>query len=418
MSDRATRSANRANGSASSSNKKPVKKSTTNKKDNKKGSASHGRSAVGNGNVSPGDLDANDEERPDSPSSTSSEGRPKESLKPTKQSSGQHTKSVVNAPAHEDIKALAQAISMVLEQRQPSASPTRSMVDLTSTRRVDVRLRDVTPYKGTAGEALDAWIDEISLHHDNYVVAQGASEAIFIAAVAPMLKDAAVVWWRSIAPTARPKSWSEMQTALRAQFQPFSTVQRARREFRRLEQSAKQSVVEYASAFRQLVTQIGAELAGVDRQPALTEQFIDGLRNEEIRSKLMQDEVKELDVAIRKAVTLESCTSKSSVDVAAVAVEAASMRAQLAALTAEMQSWKKKAGNDSSSSSSSNGYDSRRDRGANKGSFNASANRIIGLTGEMAKHRRENGLCLYCAGKDHIVRDCPDRVAKKSPTLN
>jgi hypothetical protein len=209
-----------------------------------------------------------------------------------------------------------------------------------------------------------------------------------------------------------------MHTALRAQFQPFSTVQRARREFRRLEQSAKQSVVEYASAFRQLVTQIGAELAGVDRQPALTEQFIDGLRNEEIRSKLMQDEVKELDVAIRKAVTLESCTSKSSVDVAAVAVEAASMRAQLAALTAEMQSWKKKAGNDSSSSSSSNGYDSRRDRGANKGSFNASANRIIGLTGEMAKHRRENGLCLYCAGKDHIVRDCPDRVAKKSPTLN
>ena len=413
----ATRSSSRANGSASSSSKKQVKKSTTNKKDNKKGSASHGRSAVGNGNVSPGDSDANDEERPDSPSSTSSEGRPKESLKPTKQSSGQQQHTTVAAANAPDFNSLVAVMAAAMNGaatanaiRQPSSSPTR---------RVEVRLRDISAYKGTAGEALDSWIAQLTLHYDNYVVEQGASESQFVASAATTLADAAVVWWQSVDPTKRPKSWSGMQTALKAQFQPIDSTETARSELWELKQSPQQSVVEYVSAFRRLLARAGKELASPSIQTLLTERFIAGLRSADIKRDLKKGKVKVLDTAIEMASTLDGCEgSSNSVNTAAVAIEAASMRAQLAALTAEMQSWKKKAGNDFSSSSSSNGYDSRRDRGANKGSFNASANRIPGLTGEMAKHRRENGLCLYCGHKDHIVRDCPDRVNKKAPTLN
>ena len=63
-------------------------------------------------------------------------------------------------------------------------------------------------------------------------------------------------------------------------------------------------------------------------------------------------------------------------------------------------------------------YDSRRDRGANRGTVGSVSSSVPGLSEAAAKARRENNQCYWCGSKEHTKRDCPDRAAGKPPRLN
>lgn len=283
-------------------------------------------------------------------------------------------------------------------------------------RRITIRLSDITKYKGDAGETFDNWSIQMAMRHRNYVHAQGAGEIQFVAAAAETLDAAAATWWLSVEVNNLPKTWKDMEDALRKQFQPVTSDVRAREELLDLKQLPKQSVPEYANAFRRLLNRAGSDFAVPNMQQLLTERFISGLRSQDIRRDLKKDAVKQLDRAIEIATRLDGCdsSSSSSNQVATASLVDNAVLTQLAAITARLDSMEKgKRG-----SSNQGQYESRRDRGVNKSNFGSLQRSVPGLTDAMAHARRENGQCMWCGSKEHIKRDCPDRVNKKSPTLN
>lgn len=295
-----------------------------------------------------------------------------------------------------------------------------------STRTVEVRLRDVPRYKGESGDALDSWLAALDLRHRNWVGVQGAEERRFVAAVAECFEGAAVTWWMSLLTADLPVSWSAMRAALQKQFQPVTTDERARSDLLSLKQGAKQPLVEYVATFRRLLAKAGPELATA---PAfVAELFVNGLRAADIRRDLKKENVRQLDRAIEIATRLDGCDGGSgSSDLAAASAPgedsspAGDLRAQIAALTHAVNAIAQQQHSFSASSSSSGGgrrYDSRRDRGANKGPTGSAAGGVPGLSDAVAKARRENSQCYWCGSKEHTKRDCPDRAANKPPKLN
>lgn len=290
-----------------------------------------------------------------------------------------------------------------------------------ATRTVEVRLRDVPHYKGESGDALDSWLAALDLRHRNWVGVQGAEERRFVAAVAECFEGAAVTWWMSLSVSDLPASWSAMRAALQKQFQPVTADVRARGDLLALKQGAKQPLVEYVATFRRLLAKAGSELAAA---PALVaELFVNGLRSADIRRDLKKENVRQLDRAIEIATRLDGCDGgNGSSDLAAAsAFGEDDWRTQIAALTHAVNAIAQQQHSSSASSSSSGGgrrYDSRRDRGANKGSTGSAAGSVPGLSDAVAKARRENNQCYWCGSKEHTKRDCPDRAANKPPKLN
>jgi hypothetical protein len=306
-------------------------------------------------------------------------------------------------------------VELLAQSMANAANPPSSQ---SSTRReVEVRLRDSPTYKGESGEHLDSWALVLDLHHRDFVGVQGASEARFVASAAKTLSGSAIVWWLSIPIASSPATWSEMKAAVRKQFQPITSDENARSDLMKLSQGPKQTVVAYAGEFRRLLTLTGPAFAAPQLQQFLVERFRDGLLNKDIARDLKKQPIEKLAHAIEMATRLDGCDGPSGSSLAAASFGPA-IEAQLAVLQAQIQALQHGRGGSSSSSGPRGGYESRRDRGANKGSIGTLARRVPGLTDALAKARRENDQCLYCGSKDHIMRDCPDRVAKKAPSLN
>jgi hypothetical protein len=322
--------------------------------------------------------------------------------------------SVAAGPSPDVVQTLLNAVTQQgqvlaqLLQTRPSPQPAAAA------RRVpEVKLTGVTPYKGDADDALDTWVAQLDIHHDRYVDVHSVPEREFVAAVTTTLADAAVLWWRALVPAKRPKTWIAMQAAVLQQFQAVTSAERARKELKTLRQDAEQGVMEYAAKFRRLLARAGDEFQTAALQPFLTECFIDGLRDDSIRRDLDRTAPKRLDEAIEMATRLNGrLTGRAAADSSscAAASEADGLRAQLAALTAQIDSLQK------SVAANAPTRDNRRERGATK--TRPAPYRVPGLLPEEARKRKLAGQCLYCGQKDHMLRDCIDRVSKKAPTLN
>jgi hypothetical protein len=301
-----------------------------------------------------------------------------------------------------------------LAQKGSTSGPTNA----SQARPVEVRLRDISPYKGASGDALDAWFGQLDLNYDDFVTVQGATETRFVAAAARTLQEAAVVWWQSLPPASRPATWTGMKAALRQQFQPVDSEERARDSLMQLKQSAKQSVVDYAAAFRRLLTRCGSTFNSAPAmQEFLTERFVNGLHSADIRRDLKKAAVKGLTTAVEMATRLDNCdgASSSSSGLAAADTTTAatgSVLEQLSLLAAEVQAMRRER------EATAGRYDSRRNRGANKNGRGGLANSVPGLSETAARARIANGQCLWCGSKDHVKRDCPDRANDKKPSLN
>ncbi len=279
-----------------------------------------------------------------------------------------------------------------------------------STRLVEVRLRNITAFKGETGDALEAWIASLDLQYDDYVTARGATELVFVAAAAGTFTDAAVVWWQSIASVDRPKTWSSMQTAVCKQFQSVTNSSRARDALMELKQSGKQSVVEYSTSFRNLKTRAGKDFSTAAMQQFLIERFIKGLHSNEIRRDLIKAEVTSLDEAIALASRVDGFNSQASGD----SVSNAEMDSVSSVILARLSAMEQKL---DSNNSGNQQYESRRDKGANK-RFTPIWQQIPGMTRELVEKRRAANQCFYCGSNAHSVRDCADRVNKKPARLN
>lgn len=293
-----------------------------------------------------------------------------------------------------------------------------SSVGVGSTRMVEVRLRNITSYKGETGDALESWIATLNLQYDDYVSARGATERAFVAAAAGTLADSAVVWWQSIEIANRPTTWSTMKNAINDQFQSVTNASRARKALIELRQTNKQSVVEYAAAFRSLMARSGKEVDGT--QLLVIERFIDGLRSDEIRRDLMKDMPKDLNSAIATASRIDGFDNQSAAGERVANMEqldgsvASMILNRLSAMEQRFNS------NNSNKGPSSSGvqqpYENRRDRGANK-QFTPIWKQIAGMTAELVEKRRAAHQCYYCADPNHTYRDCADRVNKKPANL-
>jgi hypothetical protein len=284
-------------------------------------------------------------------------------------------------------------------------------------------LRDISPYKGTPGDPLDAWFAQLDLNYDDFVTVQGATELRFVAAAARTLQEAAVVWWQSLPAASRPTTWSTMKAALRQQFQPVDTEERARDSLMQLKQTAKQSVVEYAGTFRRLLTRCGPSFASAPAmRDFLTERFISGLHSADIRRELKKSATKGLNAAIEMATRLdhfEDSDPESDLDppasglAAADATPAGALRSpsedtDLTTLTRRVTELEATVRSLVAAQPSHRSDRSENDRDRQQ---------VPGLSRDEARRRMDSGRCLYCGREGHVVRDCPDRAPAKPPTL-
>ena len=133
-----------------------------------------------------------------------------------------------------------------------------------------------------------------------------------------------------------------MQAALRKQFQPVTSAERASESLLELQQQPNQNVSEFASVFRSLLAKADEALRLPAMQSLLAQRFTKGLRDPDIKRDLQKEDPKTLERAIELATRLDGRGGGSSSAVALAAAEAnGDLVAQLAALNAEMQQLRK-----------------------------------------------------------------------------
>lgn len=315
-------------------------------------------------------------------------------------------------------KLVARAIRTATARMATSSTPRES-------RNIEVKISSMDRFDGGDGVKLQAWFDAYELAYEDFVVARGAKDEHFVAAAARQLSGAAVSWWTSLGAGNRPRTWEGMKAALKQAYQPVSPAERARKDLRNLTQKANQSVSDYAGEFRQLTTLSGK---GCFADQVLMEMFKEGLRSRDIERELSKEPL-ELSKAMEIATRLdESENSRGShrgrgASAAAIAaVDAQTLGEQLSAIQAQLNAIQGHAGPGGRPTNPGaprgDRQLTRRERGANKTPAGGLLQSVQGLTEAKAKYRKENGLCMFCAGKDHIKRDCPDFIAGRRPNLN
>jgi hypothetical protein len=315
-------------------------------------------------------------------------------------------------PTNEQLLAVVAQLAHVAAHQAASSSSLSS----SSGARTQVRMDKVDAFDGRSGEALDKWISQVTLKHRIYVVNGKYPEDQFIPHVASTLTDGALAWWDALAPAAQPTTWAAMRDELRKQFQPIDSKDVAMDKLRVLAQGPKQSVQEYAAAYRTLLTRAG--LPG-DHEKARA--FMAGLRETRVKDELRRTKLASLDEAIELAVRMDDtgAAGSSAAAVSLAGAEAVSPRTvalqqatlTIAALQQELRELR-------SSPPQGSRYSTRRDRGANKTPRGALWTTVKGMTEELARARMEKRQCLHCGSDQHIMRDCKMREAGHPPRLN
>lgn len=156
------------------------------------------------------------------------------------------------------------------------------------------RLAPPPTYNGSA-VALDGWLREMRKHCRYYGITTDAEGVRFCSA---QLSGAALDWWDALADEARTVSsgsFAAFERALRSRFQPVTSAQTARATIDRLQQGAKQSVHDYISSFRRLLSAVPT-MSEDDRVHA----FLRGLKPA-LQAQVRVHDPTSMDEAINKA---------------------------------------------------------------------------------------------------------------------
>lgn len=265
-------------------------------------------------------------------------------------------------------------------------------------------------YKGEGGAVLDDWISHATQMLAFYSGLTNTQAAVWLATG---LDSAALAWYQNSFKHQPPASSSALFDALRTRFQPINSEETTRYELATLKQAPKQSVDEYSTRFLHLISLLPDESVA-----SRIFQFRLGLHravDDRIRQAATQPTT--LQEAIATAARIEGRSGpalSSGEHVSNMEVDPSSLI--LARLAAMEQTIRVNAANNRDQRQQ---YDSRRDRGANKGSrFTPAWQRVDGMTKELADRRYAAHECLYCGSKEHTMRDCNDRTSKKAPRLN
>lgn len=266
-------------------------------------------------------------------------------------------------------------------------------------------------YKGEGGAALDEWIAFATQMLAYYSGLTGTQAAVWLATG---LESAALAWYQNQFKHQPPSSGSALFDALRTRFQPINSEETTRYELAALKQGPKQSVDEYATRFLHLISLLPDESVAsriFQFRLGLHRAVDDKIRQAATQPTTLQD-------AIATAARIEgrggAAASSSGDHCSNMEVDPSSaILARLAAM--EQMIRVNAAGNRDQRQQ----YDSRREKGANKGSrFTPAWQRVEGMTKELADKRYAAHECLYCGSKEHTMRDCIDRVSKRPPKLN
>jgi hypothetical protein len=329
---------------------------------------------------------------------------------------------VVVAAAGASPPQLAGLMQMIAQQQEQLRLLTRLASAPSSASASAPLPREPTPskpfdsvYKGEGGATLDDWVAQARQMLSFYSGLRATAQAAWLATG---LRGAAFAWYQNRFKAQPPASGAALFDALRQRFQPINSEETTRLELAQLKQGPKQTVDEYATRFLHLTSLLPEESVA-----SRVFQFRFGLHrtiDEKIRSAASQPTT--LQEAISLAARLEGRSAASAPgDSGCAAMEIDATTAALLAVSTRLAAMEQ-----SFAASNSRGqphqqqqqprpYDSRRERGANKGSRFAP---VPGLTPEIARQRLESNQCLWCGSGDHIKRDCPDRVNKKAPKLN
>src|SRR6185312_1967442 len=93
-------------------------------------------------------------------------------------------------------------------------------------------------------------------------------------------------------------TWAELAAALRKRFQPVGKAEEAGRALRRIGQAAKETVSQFTTRFQTLLAKVNR---GAFSDEMLAQIFIDGLRDESLRTHLDREESSSLEKTMETA---------------------------------------------------------------------------------------------------------------------
>jgi hypothetical protein len=291
------------------------------------------------------------------------------------------------------------------------------------------RIAPPSSFAGEPAAALDNWLRELEQQFGWYQITADADRTRLAAA---HLRATALDWWASMDPAtaqALAASWPQFEAALRARFQPVNSAQTARRQLDELRQGPRQSVHDYISAFRRILT--AAKSMGEDDR---VHCFVRGLRPA-IATQLRIHGVATLDAAITMAARVGTLGEMAAVPHhgGAAASAASSAPMELDALES-IEGLERETGETSGQATASgsapvtqsqfqqllNAMREQRGRGAGfagakPAGFDPRDRRlpkVTGLTPAQVKEYMDNGKCFGCGSKEHMSRGCPKKKAQ------
>lgn len=188
-----------------------------------------------------------------------------------------------------------------IEHRQTHQPPQRSTTIAhlpASTERLpeSVKLPKPSTYHGNSNR-LDSWIYELEL----YFVNLGVPESRKVGLAVSFLRDAALLWWRSMCQRGNmPTTWDTFTYGIRSQFLPKNQYQAARNKLRNLRQTG--SVQQYNLNFNSITL----EVPDLSNAEAL-DKYIAGLKPQ-TRSYVMLQYPQTMEEAMRIADTYDTVT--------------------------------------------------------------------------------------------------------------
>jgi hypothetical protein len=323
---------------------------------------------------------------------------------------------IASAPAAAAALAAQTAAAAVAQVAAAPRAPSRTKIPAASN------------YAGSA-LALDNWLREMQQQFEWYGY-NGDAERVAMAAA--QLRGSALDWWHALEDKQLLRSsFAEFEQALRKRFQPVDSAKTARLALDQLTQGAKQSVHDYTTQFRRLLT-AASSMSTEDR----VHRYVQGLRPA-VRSLLLLQDVKTLDDAITSAARIGSLGQYASHAAGSSGPSSSSpmdlsVMQDLFALTgagsapddhADSEAYDEAAPSDAAPVTRAElrqmhqqllnamQHQRRGDAGSRSGRGGRPSGRgpprVAGLSEQQVRERLEAGACFACGKTGHRKADCP-----------